>query len=119
MYLDIRTFEQIYKILDRREYVLEYTRVFPEALAGSSQYFYFDPVSRAATLVWQPGQQHRDTNTVVRMAADWLYPAGYTVSLSPAGTATWEAGNTSLVVSLTSTWAGEEVALTITAVSIQ
>ena len=118
-YLDIRTFEQINKNINCREYVLEYTRVFPEALAGSSQYFHFDPVSRAATLVWQPRQQHRDTNTVVRVASEWLYPAGYTVSLSPAGTARWEARNSSLVVSLTSTWAGEEVALTITAVSIQ
>jgi len=98
------------------EAVMEYTRVFPEAVAGNGKYFHYNPETKDATLVYQPEEITRTENTVVRVPDYWLYqPDGYTVVLSPEGVAVWEVGccdiksNSSIAIALTEEWAGQEV----------
>ena len=80
----------------------------------------YSPETYDATLVYQPDEITRSQDTVIRVPATWLYPSsGYSVSLSPVGVAVWEVGccdiraNSSIVISLTEEWSGEEIAVAI------
>jgi hypothetical protein len=94
--------------------VMEYTRVYPEAVAGDGKYFHFSTETYEAVLVYQPSEDTRALQTVLRVAAAWLFPTGYSVAISPEGVAVWEASQSSLAISLTQEWAGEEIAVAIT-----
>jgi len=99
--------------------VMEYTRVYPEAVAGDGKYFHFSTDTYDATLIYQPDETTKTGQTVLRVPATWLYPSGYSVSVSPMGVADWEVGccdiraNSSIAISLTQEWRGEEIAVSI------
>ena len=80
---------------------------------------FLSPETLDATLIYQPNEMTKTEKTVLRVPATWLYPSGYSVSISPLGVAVWEVGccdiraNSSIEISLTEGWGGEEIAVSI------
>lgn len=99
--------------------VMEYTRVFPEAIAGEGRYFHFNPKTLDSTLIYQPNEMLRSSSTILRVPASWLYTEGFKVNISPSDVAEWDAGccdikaNSTIFIHLTNLWDGEEISVSI------
>lgn len=100
------------------EAVMEYSRVYPEAIAGVGNYFHFDTEIREAVLIYQPNPDI-DGATVLRIPLTWLYKDGFKVAISPVGVATWTQGccdlqkNSTLEVEINEEWRGQEISVVV------
>merc|ERR1712066_712606 len=101
-----------------------YARTYPAAIAGTGKYFRFDEETSEALLVFQPDSDIKQP-TELRVATQWRYPNGVQIDIIPPGLASWtfasvedglpvEVANSTVLVSLTEAWAGEELTVTVT-----
>ena len=104
--------------------LLQYARVYPSAVAGTGKYFTFNVETSEALLVYQPDPSI-DQPTELRVPVSWRYQAGAQVDVVPSGLAEWrfatvedglaeEVANSTLFISLTDSWSGEELSVTVT-----
>jgi len=99
--------------------VLEYSRVYPEAIAGVGNYFHYDVDTKEAVLVYQPNPEIAAATTM-RVPVAWHYTNGFDVAISPEGVATRSRGccdlwsNSTVAVQLTDVWSGQEISIVVT-----
>merc|ERR1711936_323408 len=107
----------------RMDRATTYARTYPAAIAGTAKYFTFNDETSEALLVFQPDPNIAQP-TELRVATQWRYPAGVEIVVIPPGLASWrfgsvedglaaEVANSTVLISLTGAWAGEELSVTV------
>ena len=103
--------------------LLPYARVYPSAVAGTGKYFHFNTETSEALLVYQPDPTILQP-TELRLPVKWRYQAGAQLDIVPSGLAEWrfasledglgeEEAASTVFISLTEAWSGEELSVTV------